>query len=115
VRFIAIEVLSSPVSSRGAAPAGQAEGIDQRAKPDGALGCRVVIDQVDIRAWRCRLAPGEAAPPRRASGPFLRVMLPPGVPAADQAAGTATWHEDAGPLVTNSGSSPMEFVDLEWK
>jgi Gamma-glutamyltranspeptidase len=116
VRFIAVEVLSSPAATRGEAPTGQAEGIDQRAKPDGAPGCRVVIDQVDIRAWRCRLPPGEAAPPRRASGPFLRVVLPPGLATVDQAAGTATWHQGpATPVVTNAGSSPMEFVDLEWK
>ncbi len=106
IHFIAVELLS---------PEGKAaaKGVEQRARPDGAVGCHVVIDQPDIRAWRCAVPPGQAAPSRPASGPFLRILVSPG---PNQAAGTATWHQEPATIaMTNEGSSPVEFVDLEWK
>ncbi len=118
VRFIAVEVLGDP---KRAIP--RAENTDQRAAPDGQSGCRVAIDASDIRAWRCRLAAGESAPARGGDRPFLRVALSegtllagPGGASRRLTPGLAEWHDDQGSgAPTNSGTTPLEFVDLEWK
>jgi quercetin dioxygenase-like cupin family protein len=122
VRFIAIEVLS-PLPGRGR-PSARAGGKEQRADPDDRPGCRVAFEAADVRAWRCRLGPGESAPRRPRGNAFLRVAVsdgrleqPSGMPQVkDLSAGAAVWHEtivvDA---PTNAGTSVLELVDLEWK
>jgi hypothetical protein len=126
VRFIAVEVLGDPdraVPSGTAAPTRSAESADRRAGPDGLPGCRVAIEASDVRAWRCRLAAGESAPARAGERPFLRVALSEGTLRTEPGDGSrrltpgwAEWHDDPGSgEATNSGTAPLEFVDLEWK
>lgn len=128
VHFTAIEVLgrlqSAGDSAAGPAPPSAAG--EQRVAPGGDPGCRMVLERVDVRIWRCLLPPGQAAAARPHSGPFVRVAVSPGVierrlasgttPTEEVAAGATAWHESpAAVSVTNAGSSPLEFVDVEWK
>jgi len=105
VRFVAVEVLASLNDSGKATP--PARGGDRRSAPDGRQGCHVAMEEVDIRAWRCRLLAGDSVAARPGDAPFLRVS---------PAAGKAEWHEvGASSAANNAGPSVMEFVDLEWR
>lgn len=124
VRFIAVEVLT-PLPGRKP-DAVRAGGKEQRSGPDDRAGCRVAIESTDVRAWRCRLGPGDSAPRRLRGNAFLRVAVsggrleqaePSGMPRVeDLSVGGVSWHERiAVGAPTNAGSSVLEFVDLEWK
>lgn len=127
VHFTAVEVLGR-LEAEGEATTTRplSKGAEQRAAPGGGAGCRVVLEQTDVRAWRCRLGPRQAAPPRQGSAPFLRVPISPGIlePPSQAGAsrqdtlrpGTAVWHDNADSAsVRNAGTAGLEFVDLEWK
>jgi quercetin dioxygenase-like cupin family protein len=124
VRFIAVELLTPPRSPEGQPPSMVAE--DQRAGPDPRTGCRVAMEAADVRAWRCRLEPGDSVPGRPRDGPFLRIAVsggrleqaqPPGQPRVeDLRPGASLWYpapESGTPK--NASATVLEFVDLEWK
>ncbi|MGH7526376.1 MAG: cupin domain-containing protein [Gemmatimonadales bacterium] len=128
VHFAAIEVLGRLHSAGDSAggPSPPPDGGEQRVAPGGGPGCRMVLERLDVRAWRCLLPPGQAAAARPRSGPFVRVAVTPGVieqrlasgatRTEQVAAGTTAWHESPDTVpVKNAGSSPLEFVDIEWK
>ena len=116
IHFVAVEILSSSVGSRGA-------GVEQRAAPGAQAGCHVALEPDDVRVWQCLLPPGASAPSGERRGPFLRVPISGGVlgadfvPAAEAlAAGVPGWHEPQGDLsLHNHGTARLELIDVEWK
>jgi hypothetical protein len=84
------------------------------------------IDNTRVRAWRLTLQPGESAPAITQNAPGLRIIvrggefteLAPGQPgrAMGPSAGDFFW-QDAGATrgVKNTGTTPVEFVELEIK
>lgn len=92
----------------------------------GIAGYTQIIDNDRVRAWRVILAPGEEAAQLTQTAPGLRVYvrggvvdeIVPGSAARGMApySGEFIW-QDAGQTraVTNTGSTIVEFVELEFK
>ena len=88
-------------------------------------GMTTVIDNERVRAWRLRLEPGASIGPVTLPGPGLRVAMSAGglVEVAgdsrdDWTAEPATFAYRATPktvTLTNTGSTPLEWVEFEFK
>jgi quercetin dioxygenase-like cupin family protein len=119
IRFIAIELLKSVRAAT------VHDGADRRSGPSQETGCRVEVDETDIRAWRCQLSPGESVPARAGAGRALRNGLTAGT-LQETAAGAAThdeklsigdsvWHAQSGRALKNVGSARLDYIEVEWK
>lgn len=118
--FVAIELIPMKLRRTAQSPIGFAH--EDRTETLKGTGCRVVVDKADARAWRCRLAPRQSVRQSR-SAPFLRIPISGGAlrtssepRAAQLLPGRPEWRKSSVRFrVTNVGSAPAEFVDVEIK
>ena len=120
VHFVAVELASGKAEDGEQLKTGFAH--EEQTGSVSGTGCKVVVEKPDARAWRCRLAPAQSIFQSR-SASFLRIPLTTGVlrtgserKASRMAPGRPAWSKSAAQLrLTNVGTAPAEFVDIEIK
>lgn len=116
VHFVAVELASAKPEDEEQPKTGFAH--EEQTRTMSGTGCAVVVEKPDARAWRCRLAPGQSIFQRR-SASFLRIPITAGVLRTGSerkalAPGRPAWRKSAARLrLTNVGTAPAEFVDIE--
>ena len=118
--FVAVEL--TPRGARRSEERKSGFAHEERTETLDRTGCSAVVEKPDVRAWKCRLAPGQSIVQTR-SASFLRIPVTAGVlrtgserKASRMVPGRPAWRKSASQArMTNVGTAPAEFVDIEIK